>query len=86
MQSAHFMHEMPDKTIVERLRLRENSDAMSCSKEASPVLLVIFCHSSTKRNKPSENSDGTFKRGNKKFGFNPEHRGKALALNIIPLV
>lgn len=54
------MHEMPDKTIVERLRLRESSDAMSCAKEASPVLLVIFL-SQLHKNKPSENSDGTFK-------------------------
>lgn len=59
---------------------------MSCAKEANSVLLVIFCHSSTKRNKPSENSDGTFKRGNKKFVFNTEHKGKSQTLNIIPVV
>lgn len=64
MQSAHFMREMTNKTVVERQRLRENSDAMSCAKEAIPVLLVIFCHAFTKKitnkNKPSENSEDNF--------------------------
>jgi len=36
MQSACFMHEMPNKTVVERQRLRESSVEMSCAKEANP--------------------------------------------------
>lgn len=79
------MHEMPNKTVMEGQRLRESSDAMSCAKEGNPVLIVIFCHSSTKINKLSENSDGTFKSSNK-FVFNPEHKGKSQALNIVPVV
>lgn len=49
MQSAHFMHEMTNKIVVARQRLRENSDAMSCAKEVIPVLLVMFCYRSTKK-------------------------------------
>lgn len=59
MQSAHFMHEMTNKIVVARQRLRENSDAMSCAKEAISVLLIIFATDSQKKlknkNKPIEN-------------------------------
>lgn len=64
MQSAHFMREMTNKTVVERQRLRENSDAMSCAKEAIPVLLVFFVTHPQKKlqnkNKPRENSEDNF--------------------------
>lgn len=64
MQSAHFMHEMTNKIVVARQRVKENSDAMSCAKEAIPVLLVIFCYRSTKKiknqNKPIENLEDNF--------------------------
>lgn len=87
MQNALFMHEMPNKTVMEGPRLRESSDAMSCAKEGNPVLLLIFLSELHKKiNKPSENSDGTFKRGNKKFVFTPEYKGKSQALNIVPVV
>lgn len=74
-----------------RQRVKEDSDAMSCAKEAIPVLLVIFCYRSTKKKSKIKINllkiqKTIFKEVTKKFVFNPEHKEKSQTLNISPVV